>query len=221
MKVTGWRWFEFWLAKTKSMTIFKSKSPLPHTISKTDGTQNNEEGVGGGEVFTLRVLIHYRKAEAHSVTLSPWRHLRSTRKVTTSLQRFEQEMTHTHAHVRARVHAPTQTHCNCAFMEEKVDRPICFPVTKNLLLNRHKQYSYTYCTPDDVQHQACNPSLCFWQIFYFILENNDMNSTSTFTCREFVAFKVGQDSIISTSGIMTFPRLNSLLSVWLSEWGQV
>lgn len=35
-------------------------------------TQNNEEeGEGGGEVFTLRVLIHYRKAEARSVTLSP------------------------------------------------------------------------------------------------------------------------------------------------------
>lgn len=39
-------------------------------VEKEDAWNNVEEKREEGEVFTLRVIIHYRKAEAHSVTLS-------------------------------------------------------------------------------------------------------------------------------------------------------
>lgn len=51
-----------------------NKGDGPHTVSvsveKRTRGMKGEEKREEGEVFTLRVLIHYRKAEARSVTLS-------------------------------------------------------------------------------------------------------------------------------------------------------
>lgn len=52
----------------------KQPKEMSHTlqvlVEKEDTWNNVEEKSDEGEVFTLRVIIHYRKAEAHSVTLS-------------------------------------------------------------------------------------------------------------------------------------------------------
>lgn len=40
------------------------------SVEKRTPGMKGEEKRGEGEVFTLRVLIHYRKAQARSVTLS-------------------------------------------------------------------------------------------------------------------------------------------------------
>lgn len=52
----------------------KQPKELGHTrqvsVEKRTRRMKGEEKREEGEVFTLRVLIHYRKAEARSVTLS-------------------------------------------------------------------------------------------------------------------------------------------------------
>lgn len=83
------------------------------------GGERGEEG----EVFTLRVPIHYTKAKAHSVTLSPRSHLYTTRKVTS------------HLHCAA---SNTNTHTR-AFTQIQPDTlPICRPIAGYSLLLPHK-----------------------------------------------------------------------------------
>lgn len=115
---------------------------------KEDTWDNGEEKREEGEVFTLRVLIHYRKAEARSVTLSQWCHLYTTRKVT---QHFTALLQTQNAHT---LHL-------CIL--KNADTPICrWQVTDT---NKHR-YAYTYCT------LVVSGRLCFKQnlqtFWYFV-----------------------------------------------------
>lgn len=92
-------------------TRCKSQWKRGHVGWRGGGAEKREEG----EVFTLRVLIHYRKAEARSVTLSRWCHLYTTRKVTQHFAAPLQTRAHTHTH--ARMH----TRSICAFTKTQTD----------------------------------------------------------------------------------------------------
>lgn len=177
-------------------------------------------------MFTLRVLIHYREAEARSVTLSRWRHLHSTERSPLHCTAANRKCMLAHTHAR------THAYCNCSLWKKRWIVPSASLSPKSCCkIDKNKQYSYTYCTPNGAQRKTCKHSeglsLTFAIqpsriLFYCIVENNDLLLCLTITCNYLLHLKwVMFGSVISTCGIMTFPLLNCLLSVWLSEWGQV